>query len=48
MQERGSKMKERTGMITMKGSLLTLIGEEVKVGDPAPEYSVRQGVDRGA
>lgn len=41
-------MKERTGMITMKGSPLTLIGEEAKVGDPAPEYSVGQGVDRGA
>jgi thiol peroxidase len=33
-------MKERTGMITMKGSPLTLIGEEAKVGDPAPDVEV--------
>ncbi len=33
-------MKERTGMITMKGGPLTLIGEEVKVGDPAPDVEV--------
>ena len=30
-------MEERTGIVTMKGSPLTLIGTEVKVGDPAPE-----------
>lgn len=33
-------MKERTSMITMKGSPLTLIGEEAKVGDPAPDVEV--------
>ncbi len=33
-------MKERTGMITMKGSPLTLIGEEAKVGDPAPDVEM--------
>ena len=31
-------MKERTGIITMKGNPLTLIGNEVKVGDKAPEF----------
>jgi len=31
-------MKERAGLITMKGSPLTLIGNELKVGDAAPEF----------
>jgi thiol peroxidase len=30
-------MKERTGLVTMKGKPLTLLGEEVKVGEPAPD-----------
>lgn len=30
-------MEERTGIVTMKGNPLTLIGTEVKVGDEAPE-----------
>ena len=29
---------ERTGMITMKGNPLTLVGNEVKVGDVAPDF----------
>ncbi len=29
-------MKERAGVVTMKGQPLTLIGEELKVGDRAP------------
>ena len=33
-------MKERTGIITMRGDPLTLVGEEVKVGDPAPDFVV--------
>jgi thiol peroxidase len=33
-------MKERTGMITMKGSPLTLIGEEAKAGNPAPDVEM--------
>jgi thiol peroxidase len=33
-------MKERTGIITMRGNPLTLVGEEVKVGDPAPDFVV--------
>jgi len=33
-------MKERTGMITMRGNPLTLLGNEVKVGDVAPDCEV--------
>jgi len=31
-------MKERTGIVTMKGNPLTLVGNEVKVGDAAPDF----------
>ena len=31
-------MSERPGGITMKGKPLTLVGQEVKVGDPAPDF----------
>jgi len=30
-------MKERTGLVTFKGNPLTLAGDEVKVGQPAPD-----------
>lgn len=33
-------MKERKGTITMKGNPLTLLGDEVKVGDKAPDFEV--------
>ena len=33
-------MLERPGLITMKGKPLTLVGPEVKVGDPAPDFTV--------
>ena len=33
-------MTERAGIITMKGNPLTLVGEELKVGDPAPDFEV--------
>ena len=33
-------MAERTGVITMKGHPLTLAGQEVKVGGPAPDFEV--------
>jgi len=33
-------MKERTGIVTMKGNPLTLIGKEVKVRDFAPDFEV--------
>jgi thiol peroxidase len=31
-------MKERHGLITMKGNPLTLVGNEVKVGEKAPDF----------
>lgn len=33
-------MEERSGVITMKGSPLTLIGGEIEVGDKAPDFVV--------
>jgi thiol peroxidase len=33
-------MEERTGIITMRGNPLTLVGKEVKVGDSAPDFEV--------
>ena len=33
-------MQERTGLVTMKGNPVTLIGHELKVGDKAPEFTV--------
>jgi thiol peroxidase len=33
-------MKERTGIITMRGNPLTLTGNEVKVGEMAPDFVV--------
>lgn len=32
-------MKERKGIITMRGNPLTLVGNEVKVGDVAPDFT---------
>ena len=31
-------MNERTGLITMRGNPLTLIGHEIKPGNPAPDF----------
>ena len=33
-------MVERPGVITMKGHPLTLVGQEVQVGDSAPDFEV--------
>jgi thiol peroxidase len=33
-------MEERTGLITMMGNPLTLLGKALKVGDPAPDFTV--------
>lgn len=33
-------MAERTGIITMQGNPLTLMGKEIKVGDRAPDFRV--------
>ena len=37
---KGDEMEERTGIITMKGNPLTLVGSELKVGDPAPDFEL--------
>jgi thiol peroxidase len=39
-QVKGKTMKERKGVVTMKGSPLTLTGNEVKVGMKAPDFEV--------
>lgn len=31
---------ERTGVVTMKGNPVTLVGPEIKVGDKAPDFTV--------
>jgi thioredoxin-dependent peroxiredoxin len=33
-------MDERTGIVTMRGNPLTLVGNQVKVGDAAPDFVV--------
>jgi thioredoxin-dependent peroxiredoxin len=33
-------MNERSGLVTMRGNPLTLLGNEVKVGDAAPNFTV--------
>ena len=33
-------MEERTGLVTIHGDPLTLVGREVKVGDKAPDFTV--------
>jgi thiol peroxidase len=33
-------MNTRKGIVTMKGNPLTLIGDELKVGQPAPDFEV--------
>lgn len=35
--------EERTGVVTFRGGGITLIGKEVKVGDPAPDFDVVDG-----
>jgi thiol peroxidase len=35
-----ARMAERPGVITMKGNPLTLVGQEVHVGDQAPDFEV--------
>ena len=31
-------MKEQKGLITMEGNALTLVGDEVRIGEPAPDF----------
>jgi thiol peroxidase len=37
---KGGEMEERIGVITMRGKPLTLVGQELKEGDPAPDFEV--------
>jgi len=39
LNKEGSLMEERTGIVTMRGNPLTLVGKELKVGDPAPDFT---------
>lgn len=36
-------VQERAGAITFKGQPMTLLGPELRVGDPAPEFSLTAG-----
>jgi thiol peroxidase len=36
--------QERTGVATLKDNPLTLLGPDLKVGDTAPEFTVRKGL----
>jgi len=33
-------MEERTGVVTIRGNPVTLVGKEIRVGDPAPDFEV--------
>jgi thioredoxin-dependent peroxiredoxin len=35
-----NNMKERKGLVMMKGKPLTLVGDEIKLGEPAPDFEV--------
>jgi thioredoxin-dependent peroxiredoxin len=37
------RMQERAGVITFKGKPMTLLGPELHVGDPAPQFSLTAG-----
>jgi thioredoxin-dependent peroxiredoxin len=43
-RNKGDDMTERTGLVTMRGNPVTLVGNEVKTGDRAPDFEV---VDNG-
>ena len=36
--------EERTGVVTLKGDPLTLLGPEIKVGDKAPDFKLNEGL----
>ncbi|MBI5249751.1 MAG: thiol peroxidase [Desulfomonile tiedjei] len=33
-------MNERNGLVTMRGNPVTLLGDEIKIGSPAPDFTV--------
>ncbi len=37
------RVQERTGIVTFKGNPMTLLGPELRVGDPAPQFSLSAG-----
>ncbi len=39
-RERNTFVKKRSGLVTMRGNSVTLVGEEAKVGEPAPDFVV--------
>jgi thiol peroxidase len=39
-EHKENAMKERTGLVTMKGNKVTLVGNEVKVGQKAPDVEL--------
>lgn len=40
--------EERTGVATIKGNPITLIGPELKVGDQAPDFTINKDLTTGA
>ena len=38
--------EERTGVVTLQGNPLTLVGPEIKVGDKAPDFKVNEGLGK--
>jgi thiol peroxidase len=38
-EEKEYMMKERPGLVTIKGNPLTLVGNEVQIGQPAPDFT---------
>jgi len=40
---RKEAIMERTGIVTLKGNPVTLVGPEIKVGDKAPDFTVLDG-----
>ncbi len=36
-------VQERTGVVTFKGQAMTLLGPELRVGDPAPDFALTGG-----
>lgn len=36
-------LQERTGVVTFKGQPMTLLGPELRAGDPAPEFALTAG-----
>ncbi len=40
---RAQELKERTGLVTMRGQPIVLLGDGVKVGDPAPDFTAVDG-----